>query len=177
MRRTGPLLALLLLALAIAPAAALAAHHKKVPAAVQQVWWDCAHHNSLQGHYPPAILEQAFADLPTSDKEYTLCANEIRKAELQAVGGSAHLPSVSTSSRRKVAKNAANALKQAKQRGGAPVVIGGDKIAAGAVTLPGSSFLSDLPTPILIVLVVLIALGSVPIALRVQSLVRARRSR
>jgi hypothetical protein len=165
------------LALALAPAAAFAAHHKKPSAAVQQVWSDCTHHNSLQGHYSPAVLEQAFAELPTSDKEYSLCANEIRNAEQQAVGGSVHLPTVSTSKRRKVAKNATSSLKQAKKRGASPVVIGGHRIAAGAVTLPGSSFLSDLPTPILIVLVVLIALGSVPLALRVQSLVRARRPR
>jgi hypothetical protein len=164
--------------LALAAAPALAAHHKKPPPAVQQLFYYCAHHNSLKGqHYPPAVLEQALADLPTDLTEYSICANEIKKAELQEVGGSHPLPAVSSAKRRKIAATAPTTLQQAKQQGSAPVDLAGQKIAAGAVTVGGNSLLSNLPTPILIVLVLLLALGSVPVAVRVQAFVRARRSR
>jgi hypothetical protein len=176
--RTGRLLALAFLLLAVAPAAALAAHHKKTtPPAVAQVYADCKKHNSLQGHYSLAILEQALADMKTDVKEYSICADEIQNAENKLVGGSHPLPRVSPAERHRIAKNAATSLKQAKQQGGAPLNLGGQRIAAGAVGLRGSSFLADLPTPILVLLAVLLALGSVPVALRAQAFVRARRSR
>jgi hypothetical protein len=41
----------------------------------------------------------------------------------------------------------------------------------------GSSLLSALPTPILIVLIALIVLGAVPVGIRLRSIVRARGSR
>jgi hypothetical protein len=155
----------------------MAAHHKQVPAAVTQVWADCTHHNSLQGHYPAKVLEQALADLPTDDKEYSLCADEIENAEAQEVGGSHQLPSGSSAEQKQLAENAANALKTAQGAGRGSLNLGGEKIAAGTIALRGSSFLSDLPTPLLIVLAMLFALASVPFGLRIQRLVSARRSR
>ncbi len=177
MSRTGRAFTLAALLLALTPAAALAGPRKNVPPAVRQVWSDCASHNSLHGHYPPAVLEQALADLPTDDKEYTLCANEILNAESRGVGGSHPQPAVSVARRQKIAKNAASALRKAKQDGAAPIDLSGQKIAAGTVTVNGSSLLSSLPTPILAVLAILLALASAPVALRLQSFVRARRSR
>jgi hypothetical protein len=176
-RRTGRLLSLGALLLLLAPSGALAAQHKKVPPAVAQVWSDCTHHNSLHGHYSAEVLEQALADLPTDDKEYSLCADEIENAEAKEVGGSHALPSESSAEQQKLAKNAASTLKQAQKAGNASLELGGQKIAAGTIALRGSSFLSDLPTPLLIVLAMLLALASVPFALRIQRLVRARRSR
>lgn len=177
MRRTGHLLALGALLLLLTPSGALAAHHKKVPAAVQQVWSDCTHHNSLHGHYSAKVLEQALADLPTDDKEYSLCADEIQNAEAQEVGGSHRLPSESSAEQQHLAKNATSVLKQAQDAGNASLDLGGQKIAAGTIALRGSSFLSNLPTPLLIVLAMLFALASVPFGLRIQRLVRARRPR
>lgn len=178
MRRIGRVLALGVLLLVLAPSGALAAqaHKKKEPAAVQQVWADCSHHNSLHGHYSAKVLEQALADLPTDDKEYSLCADEIQNAEAREVGGSHPLPRESSAEQAQLAKNAASTLKRAQQAGVAPLDLDGQKIAAGAVTLRGSSFLSDLPTPLLVVLAMMLALASIPFARRVQRLVRARRS-
>jgi hypothetical protein len=177
-RRTGRPLALAALLLAFAAAPASAAHHKTLPPAVQQVLTYCAHHNSLTSqHYPLALLEETLSDLPSDLTEYTLCANEIRNAEAQDVGGSHPQPGVSAATRAQIAANAANALKKAQAAGGAPIDLGGEKIAAGAVSLPGSSFFNLLPTPILVVVVLLLALGSIPAALRIQRLVRSRRSR
>jgi hypothetical protein len=176
-RRTGRLLALAALLLALTPSGAPAAHHRKVPAAVAQVWSDCTHHNSLQGHYSAKVLEQALADLPTDDKEYSLCADEIENAEAQGVGGSHRLPSESGAEQQQLAKNAASLLKKAQDAGDASLDLGGKKIAAGTISLRGSSFLTDLPTPLLIVLAMLFALASVPFVLRIQRLVRARRPR
>jgi hypothetical protein len=176
-RRIAHLLALGALLLALTPSGALAAHHKKVPAAVAQVWSDCTHHNSLQGHYSAKVLEQALADLPTDDKEYSLCADEIQNAEAQGVGGSHRLPSASSSEQQNLAKNAASLLKRAQDAGDASLDLGGRRIAAGTIALRGSSFLSDLPTPLLIVLAMLFALASVPFVLRIHRLVRARRPR
>ena len=187
MSRTGRAFTIAALLLTVTPAAALAGHRKNVdpvalrvknaPPAVKQVWHDCASHNSLHGHYPAAILEQALADLPTDDKEYTLCANEILNAESREVGGSHSLPAVSAANRRRIAKNAANALRKATHDGGEPIDLSGQKIAAGVVTVDGSSLLSNLPAPILAVLAMLLALAAVPVALRIQRFVRARRSR
>ena len=177
MRRTGLLLALGALLLAFAPSGALAARHKQVPAAVTQVWADCTRHNSLQGHYSAKVLEQALADLPTDDKEYSLCADEIQNAEAQEVGGSHPLPGESSAERKRLAADAANTLKAAQKAGTAALNLEGQKITAGTIALRGSSFFSDLPTPLLVVIAMLLALASVPFGLRIQRFVRTRRSR
>jgi hypothetical protein len=176
-RRTGRLLALGALLLLLAPSAALAARHKQVPAAVSQVWADCTRHNSLQGHYSAKVLEQALADLPTDDKEYSLCADEIENAEAQEVGGSHALPSVSSAEQKRLAAEAANTLKAAEEAGDGSLDLGGQKLTAGAIDLRGGSFFSDLPTPLLVVIAMLLALASVPVGLRIQRFVRTRRSR
>jgi hypothetical protein len=169
-RRTGPLLALGVLRLALAPAQALAkTHTKSVPPAVSEVLADCSHHNHLTRHYPASVLQQALADLPTDLKEYTTCANEILNAETNGVAPERSLPT-------QTAKSAPDQLKRAEQQGGAPVDLAGEKIAAGVVTVHGS-VLSDLPTPLLIVLILLAALASVPLGLRAHRIVRARRTR
>jgi hypothetical protein len=169
-RRTGPLLALGLLLLVLAPAQALAkAHTKPLPAAVSEVLTDCGHHSHLTRHYPASVLQQALADMPTYLKEYTPCANEILNAETKGVAPNRSLPTQTT-------KSAPAQLKRAEQLGGAPVDLAGEKIAAGAVSVHGS-VLYDLPTPLLIVLILLAALASVPLGLRAHRIVRARRTR
>jgi len=175
-RQIGRLLAAASLVVALTPAQAVAAQHKKLPPAVQQVINDCENHNYLHGHYTAAVLEQALAQLPTDVKEYTLCANEIQNAESQAVGGTQSLNATAAAQQR-VAKHAPQTLSNARKQGAAPVTLGGHEIAAGAVNVTGSSFLGTLPTPLLVVLALGLALGGIPLATRVQSLVRARRSR
>jgi hypothetical protein len=174
-RRTGPLLALVCVLIIAAPSVALAKHHKKLPPAVQQVINDCLDHNGrLAGHYPATLLKQALADLPTDISEYSTCANAIKRAELAEIIQSRPLP---TPGKGKVsAATAKKKLKQAVTSGGEPLDLNGEKIAAGAVELHGSSLLSALPTPLLIVLLALIAIAAVPITYTVRRLVRARRT-
>jgi len=178
-RRTGHLLALSVLLLALVPGAALAKAKKpkyNPPPAVARVYYDCAHHNSLTGHYPIAVLQQAAAHLPSDAKEYSLCANEIENALQRELAGDRRAPAQTSKQRAKITASEPAKLKQARQLGAAPVNLAGLKIAAGAVTVGGSP-LSDLPTPLLILLIALLALASVPLGLRARRLVRARRSR
>ena len=176
MRRAGHLLALSVLALALVPGVALAKKHKyKPPPAVAQVYYDCGHHNSLTHYYPVAVLQQAAAHLPSDAKEYSLCANEIQNAlQRELAGDRSGQPT--SSQRAKVSASVPAKLKQAAKLGAAPVDLGGTKIAAGAVSVGGSP-LSDLPTPLLVLLIALLALASVPVGLRAHRFVRARRSR
>jgi hypothetical protein len=178
-RRIGPPLALLVVLLAITPASALAKKHRpryKPTAQVNQVWYECTHQNSITGHFPASVLEQAAAHLPSTEKEYSLCENEIQNAENQLVDHSRPPPAQTSTQKQHNAANAGKHLRGAVQTGGKPVNLGGQRIVAGVVGYNGSVF-SDLPTPLLIVILVLLALGSIPAGLRVQKIVRARRSR
>jgi len=176
-RRIGPPVALGVLLLALTPASALAKHHTKPPPEVQQILKRCGDSNSLGRGYPVAVLRQALADLTTSAKVYTVCAQEIQNAINAELGPSRGAPNASSAVRKRVAENAGKELKQAQAAGSQPVDLGGARIAAGAVQVNGGSLLSVLPTPILIVLVALILLGAVPLGLRLSSIVRARRTR
>lgn len=173
MRRIGPLLALVGVLMIASPAVALAKHHKKVPPAVEQVISDCLnHHGKLTGHYSAELLKQALADLPTDISEYSTCANAIHRAELAEIIQSRPLPNghkVSSADQQQQ-------LKKALALGGEPLNLNGERIAAGAVVLHGSSLLGALPTPLLIVLLALIAIAAVPITYTVRRLVRARRT-
>ena|GEM_PF-2109105 len=182
MRRIGHPIALCVLALALAPASALAKshHHRpKPPPAVQHVLNDCANHpNRLAHHYPLLVLQEALNDIPTDQLEYSTCATEIQNAIRAELGGTRPPPKASKAAKVKVAKNLPTELHQAQQAGSQPVQLGsGPRLAAGAIQVNGSSLLAALPTPILIVLAALIALGALPLALRLRSIVRARRSR
>lgn len=181
MRRVLQQAALAAAVLALLPASALAAHHshhhKPLPPGVQQVLEDCANHNRLQGHYTVALLEQTLRDMPTYDRVYSTCGGEIQSAIQALLGGSRQPPKSSPAVRQQIAKNAPSELHRAAQAGEQPVSLGGAEIAAGAVQVNGSSLLSALPTPILIVLIALIVLGAVPVGIRLRSIVRARGSR
>jgi hypothetical protein len=170
------MLALVAMLMIAAPSAALAKHHKKLPPAVQQVINDCLDHNGrLAGQYPASVLKQALADLPTDISEYSTCANAIKRAELAEIIQPRPLPSakkghtVSAATKKKK-------LKQALTIGRQPLDLSGEKIAAGAVVVHGSSLFSALPTPLLIVLLALIAIAAVPITYTLRRLVRARRT-
>jgi hypothetical protein len=180
-RRIGPLLALGVLALsfALTPSVALAKKHKvkHIPPAEQQVLNDCNNHNRLTRHYPLKVLQQAYNDLSSDLAEYSLCAQEIHDAELAYAAGNKAPPKANNAQRARAAKKASKQLQQAAADGGAPVDLAGEKIAAGAVGANGSSLLGTLPTPLLIVLILLLALAGVPAAEAIRRYVRARRQR
>ncbi|HUB75578.1 MAG TPA: hypothetical protein VL977_00915 [Solirubrobacteraceae bacterium] len=180
MRRLGPLLTATLVLAALAPAQALAKQkhrrHYTASAEVEKVWYECGHHNHLTTQFPLSVLQQAFAHLPTSDKEYTTCANEIQNAESQLIATNRPTPKQTAKQRAQTARTGRAKLKRARQTGGQPLDLSGHRIVAGVVNANGS-VLSNLPTPLLIVLAVLLALGSIPTALRVRRVVRSRRHR
>jgi hypothetical protein len=172
-RRIGPLLALVGVLMIASPATALAKHHKKVPPAVEQVINDCLnHHGRLTGHYSAEVLKQALADLPTDISEYSTCANAIHRAELAEIIQSRPLPGNPVSP-----ADQKTQLKHALTLGGEPLDLNGERIAAGTVVLHGSSLLAALPTPLLIVLLALVAIAAVPLTYTVRAFVRARRTR
>jgi len=178
-RRTGPPLAVVAVLLALSPATALAAHHHhapKPPPAVQQVLNDCGNHNHLQHRYPLAVLQQALRDIPTDAREYSICSVEIEHAINALIGGTRSAPSASAAVKSHVAQTAPTELAQAQGAGQQAVTLAGAKVTAGAVQINGGSLLGTLPTPVLIVLIALLALAAVPVVVRLRSIVRARRT-
>lgn len=177
-RRIGPLVALAVALLAVDPSLAVAKRHRvHIPPAETKVLSDCSNNNQLTRHYPLAVLQQAFNDLPSYLAEYSPCAQEIHDAELADIAGSKAAPNANSSQKANAAKRVPRQLQQAAIDGGEPIDLAGEKIAAGAIGANGSSLLGTLPTPLLIVLIVLMVLATVPLADRIRRLVRARRSR
>jgi hypothetical protein len=146
---------------------------KKVPASVEALINDCLQHDDkLTHHYPAKLLQEALNDLPTDVAEYSACADTIQQAELADIAASRQVPNPSGD-----AKDASGKLKAASTLGSKPVEVGGQELVAGVVVLRGNSLLSALPTPLLLVLIALLAVGVVPLAQTTRRLVRARRSR
>ncbi len=175
MRRICALLALVAALLALAPAAASAKTKKpprKLPTAVAALINDCLVHDGvLTHHYSATLLKDALADLPTDIAEYTTCADAIRQAELAEIAPARNLPGGDGD------KDAQSKLDQGEKLGGKPVDLDGHNVAVGAVVLHGGSLLDTLPTPLLLVLVALIAIAGVPLTQAARRLVRARRAR
>lgn len=172
MRRICALLALVAALSALAPAAASAKKHaKKPPPAVAALIRDCLDHDGvLTHHYSATLLKDALADLPTDVAEYSTCADAIRQAELAEIAPARNLPNGAD-------KDAQSKLAQGEKLGGKPVDLDGHQVAVGAVVLHGGSLLDTLPTPLLLVLVALIAIAGVPLTQAARRLVRARRAR
>jgi hypothetical protein len=133
---------------------------------------DCLDHDGvLTHHYSATLLKDALADLPTDIAEYTTCADAIRQAELAEIAPARNLPNGLGD------KNAQSKLDQGRKLGGKGVDLDGHQVAVGAVVVHGSSLLDALPTPLLLVLVALIAIAGVPLTQAARRLVRARRAR
>jgi hypothetical protein len=156
-------------------------HHHHVtppPPAVEQVLKDCNDHNHLTRHYPLSVLQQAQRDMPTDQREYSTCGVEIQNAIQALLGGHVRQPPKTPPAvTQHIAQAAPTELHQAAQAGAQPVKLGGTSLAAGTVNVNGSSLFGALPAPILAVLAALLALGAVPLILRLRSVVRTHRGR
>jgi hypothetical protein len=174
-------------AMLIALPATASAAYKDTPGSVIK---DCsAGHYPLKGHYTIKVLQEALDRLDASGDQYTNCSDVIKAtiskqelAEHHKIGGVAgkHPRSKDTHG----GGSGAHASDLAKKRvhaltsgGGSPVVLPsiGKTITPGSVTDRGASFLSSLPTPLLIVLAALLATVLAVSARSINHLVRSRR--
>src|ERR1039458_1081850 len=169
--------------LVIGPATAGAAHKAhRYPDTPTGALNDCnAGHYPLKGHYTIKVLQQALKRLGPGTLQYTNCADVLTKtidelelaARHKAAGGSAHPPSTG-----KAASVAKRKLHKLKTEGSSPILLPatGQTATPGTVTDRGASFLSNVPTPLLIVLAVLLATVLAVSARAINTFVRARRT-
>jgi hypothetical protein len=171
-RRIATQLALVALLLTLAPVTATAKDRGKLPPAVKAVIEDCEDHDGrLTHHYPAKLLQEALADLPTDIVEYSSCADTIHQAELAEIAAQRHL-AVATNTPQAAHKK----LSEAEKQGAGTIDLSGEKIAAGTVTVHDGSLLGALPTPLLVVLIALVAIAAIPLTIRVRRIVSARRT-
>jgi hypothetical protein len=127
----------------------------------------CTHGESLRG-FTQKDYKKALKELETSSEEYSLCANEIHEAQRAAVGsrggsgggsgggvgstgtGAAAPAATATPAER-------SNLSAAPSTGAAPLKLGGQVIRPGVVHVDIASAFSSLPTPLLAILLFLVA--------------------
>jgi hypothetical protein len=151
---------------------------------------DCLNHGSIQGHYSQQAYSQALAEIPTDVSEYSDCANLIRQAQLAAAsnpgsggggagglagggaggGGAGGGAAPATAAERR-------ALDAAHRRGGAAVDLGSGEVIRPAVSRADiGSAVSQLPAPLLAVLIALVACALLGGGSVITNRVRARGS-
>lgn len=148
---------------------------------------DCAAgHDPLKGHYTIRVLQRALSQLHTSDLQYTTCADSleaaIRSEELGHRKTKPKPPTTGKGTGKVTQAKTSNIVKarvtQVKREGSLPYILpSGESVTPGTVTVHSASFLSGLPTPLLIVLAALLATVVAVSARSVTQFVRTRRSR
>ena len=181
-RPSARLVAVALAAVLICGSATADAAYPNTPQGALQ---DCNQgHNHLVGHYSLKVLQQALHDLKTYSQQYTNCETVLTQA-IQALELTRHTtgghPSGSKVTRGQVGPPRTtpnliqHQLDQLNAQGSGPTTISGRTVTPGTVTIRGASFLSSLPTPLLIVLSALLAIVIAVSARAIQQIVRTRR--
>jgi len=143
---------------------------------------DCGQgHDPLAGHYSVKVLQTALHDLHTNSLQYTTCADALQNAIASQLSRPRHRGKVTLPGQGGPVKPTPNVVKQrvnhVKKLGGAPFLLpSGQTVTPGAVTVHSASFLSSLPTPLLIVLAALLAAVVAVGGRALHQLVRTRRS-
>jgi hypothetical protein len=116
----------------------------------------CTHGQSLSGFSQKAYAE-ALKDLTADASEYTECASQIRQAELSAVTG--HGGGAGSAAVVPIAPSASEqrAIAHATHAGPVPVSIAGTLVHPGVVHANVASAFSSLPTPLLAMVIFLLA--------------------
>jgi hypothetical protein len=133
----------------------------------------CTHGQSLAG-FSQSAYSQALKELSADAEEYTDCASLIRQAQLAAAGGrggaptQVQVPIAATPAEQRAIAHAAGAA-------AAPVEVGTQVIHPGVVHANIASALSSLPTPLLLVTIMLLALLLVVAGGVLRNRIRARR--
>jgi hypothetical protein len=159
-----------LIAATLAPAWGTATARANVASTIIE---KCTHGESIAG-YPRSAYAQALRELPTVVSEYSDCEELIRKAELAAItggapgalafgtGGSGLLGSLGTPGAIPPPTPAEQEILSASahtRAGAAPVKVGNGIEQPGVVHVSIASALNSLPTPLLALLALLLALG------------------
>jgi len=145
---------------------------------------DCSNNGRLSKTYTQKEYRQALAQMPTDLREYSDCANIIRRAELGLAGGTGTGGGGGTSTGANAQNPFAGAtpqevaraqrdIAQARRTGGAKQRVGTANATPGTLAYRQLKSVSKLPAPLL-VLVVLILLGAAGLA---SYLVHGRRGR
>lgn len=163
------------------------AANKDTPAAALR---DCgAGNDPLRGHYSVKVLQTALRDLQTNSLQYTTCADALENAinaqfaarKHKPTGGTRKPPSTGPAVPPPATKASPPPTKRLIERlnaeGGRPFMLPtGQTLTPGAVTSGSASFLSGLPTPLVIVLAVLLAAVLAVAGRTLNRIVRTRRS-
>jgi hypothetical protein len=134
----------------------------------------CTHGQSLSGFSQQAYSE-ALKDLTADAREYTECGSLIRQAQLAAASGhgaagaGAIAPITPTASEQR-------AIAHATRAGPIPIRVGGSLVNPGVVHANIASAFSSLPTPLLAMVIFLIACLLLVAGGAVRNHIRARRS-
>ncbi len=183
---TAALVAVLL----VVPASALA--KTRYPDTPKGALNDCGDGNyPMKGHYTIKVLQQALKEQVAYKLQYTNCATiltqTIHKLELTARhsgGGSSNARSgratqgAHSGAHSSVADPIKKRIHSLKSGGGSPVLLplSGQTVTPGTVSARGSTFLSSLPTPLLIVIAVLLASVLAVGARAINNVVRTNRT-
>jgi hypothetical protein len=148
---------------------------------------DCTDDGRVQGRYSQSEYRDALAHMPTDVDEYTDCRDVIRRAQLAAAGGrgkgnaggprgsATDVPAAGSDPLATASPTEKTRATRAIRGGSAPVVVGGRVLRPGALGARTPSATSDLPTPLLVVLL-LLGTGALALAgMRAGSRVLARR--
>jgi hypothetical protein len=133
----------------------------------------CTHGQSLSGFSQQAYSE-ALKDLTADAREYTECGSLIRQAQLAAASGrgggaAAIAPITPTASEQR-------AIAHATRAGPIPIRVGGSLVNPGVIHANIASAFSSLPTPLLAIMIFLIACLLLVAGGAVRNQIRARRS-
>ena len=133
----------------------------------------CTHGQSLSGFSQQAYSE-ALKDLTADAREYTECGSLIRQAQLAAAGGrgapgAAVIPITPTASEQR-------AIAHATHAGPIPIRVGGSLVNPGVIHADIASAFSSLPTPLLVMVIFLIACLLLVAGGAVRNHIRVRRS-
>ncbi len=191
MRRPPPsiLLVALLAALIAAGSPAVA-----VASRGDQIIRQCLRFDRVTGQYTQQDYRDALAHLPTDVREYSDCGDVIRRAALSAAGGGSPAggpgagatptgaataagrsdPLASATPAERAAFQAA--VNQARLTGGRPVRVGDAIVTPGLIAVRSGSLTHVLPTPLLVLLILLLVGALAALGGFLRQRVRPRRS-
>jgi hypothetical protein len=133
----------------------------------------CTHGQSLSGFSQQAYSE-ALKDLTADAREYTECGSLIRQAQLAAASGRGGGPGAATPIAPTPSEQ--RAIAHATHAGPIPIRVGGSLVHPGVIHADIASAFSSLPTPLLAMVIFLIACLLLVAGGAVRNHIRARRS-
>jgi hypothetical protein len=137
----------------------------------------CTHGQSLSG-FSQKDYRRALQELPTEVEEYSDCANLIRHAQLAAAGGGGGGSNGGGASplTTPISPAEQSSLSGASKGGAAPLRVGGQSVQPGVIHANVSSAFSSLPTPLLALLIFLLACAATLAGRSIQKGIRDHRS-